>query len=37
MLARIATYLATLRVDFGQGYHLGRPKPLQDWLTMPRA
>ncbi len=28
-------HLATLGVDFGQGYHLGRPKLLQDWLTMP--
>lgn len=35
--ADIAAHLATLGVDFGQGYHLGRPKPLQDWLLPPGA
>ncbi|TVP93406.1 MAG: EAL domain-containing protein [Pseudomonadaceae bacterium] len=26
--------LASLQVDFAQGYHLGRPAPLQDWLKV---
>lgn len=30
--AAIADRVRDLGVRFGQGYHLGRPKPLQDWL-----
>lgn len=31
--ALIAQRLAALGVRFGQGYHLGRPRPLSDWLV----
>ncbi len=30
--AEIVDKLVTLGVHFGQGYHLGKPKPLTDWL-----
>lgn len=31
--AAIAEHLIALGVRFGQGYHLGRPKPLDEWLA----
>jgi Amt family ammonium transporter len=29
--------LRSLGVDFAQGYHLGRPEPLESWVTPVRA
>jgi diguanylate cyclase (GGDEF)-like protein/PAS domain S-box-containing protein len=31
--AEVLALLRELDVDFGQGYHLQRPRPLSDWLT----
>jgi EAL domain-containing protein (putative c-di-GMP-specific phosphodiesterase class I) len=35
--AAIVNRLTALGVRFGQGYHLGRPSPLANWLTDPAA
>ncbi|MCL5041662.1 MAG: EAL domain-containing protein [Gammaproteobacteria bacterium] len=33
----ILDLLTGLQVDYAQGYHLGRPAPLQDWLSLSKA